>query len=87
MIVDTIQSTVKAYIMDQFLRNANPDDLTAETPLIEGGILDSLATVRLASFLEEQFGIELQPYDVNEDNLGSLEKISALVRSRQPAAS
>jgi acyl carrier protein len=87
VIVDTIQSTVKAYIMDQFLRNANPDDLTAETPLIEGGILDSLATVRLASFLEEQFGIELQPYDVNEENLGSLEKISALVRSRQPAAS
>lgn len=86
MIVDTIQATVKAYIMEQFLRNANPDDLTAETPLIEGGILDSLATVRLASFLEEQFGIELQPYDVNEDNLGSLEKISALVRSRQPAA-
>ena len=86
MIVDTIQATVKAYIMEQFLRNANPDDLTAETPLIEGGILDSLATVRLASFLEEQFGIELQPYDVNEDNLGSLEKISALVRSRQSEA-
>lgn len=86
MIVDTVQATVKAYIMEQFLRNANPDDLTAETPLIEGGILDSLATVRLAAFLEEQFGIELEPYDVNEDNLGSLEKISALVRSRQGPA-
>lgn len=84
--MDTIQATVKAYIMEQFLRNANPDDLTPDTPLIEGGILDSLATVRLASYLEEKFGIELQPYDVNEDNLGSLEKISALVRSRQPAA-
>jgi acyl carrier protein len=84
--VDTIQATVKAYIMEQFLRNANPDDLTPDTPLIEGGILDSLATVRLAAYLEEHFGIELRPYDVNEDNLGSLEKISALVRSRQPAA-
>lgn len=84
--MDTIQATVKAYIMEQFLRNANPDDLTPDTPLIEGGILDSLATVRLAAYLEEHFGIELQPYDVNEDNLGSLEKISALVRSKQPAA-
>ena len=84
--MDTIQATVKAYIMEQFLRNANPDDLTSDTPLIEGGILDSLATVRLAAYLEEQYGIELEPYDVNEDNLGSLEKISALVRSRQPAA-
>jgi acyl carrier protein len=84
--VDTIQTTVKAYIMEQFLRNANPDDLTSDTPLIEGGILDSLATVRLAAYLEEHYGIELEPYDVNEDNLGSLEKISALVRSRQPDA-
>ena len=83
--MDSIQATVKSYIMEQFLRNANPDDLTPDTPLIEGGILDSLATVRLASYLEEHFGIDLQPYDVNEENLGSLEKISALVRSRQPA--
>jgi len=83
--VDTIQATVKAYIMEQFLRDANPDDLTPDTPLIAGGILDSLATVRLAAYLEEHFKIELQAYDINEDNLGSLEQIAALVRSKQPA--
>jgi acyl carrier protein len=83
--VDTIQATVKAYILEQFLRDANPDDLTPETPLIAGGILDSLATVRLAAFLEERFKIELQAYDINEDNLGSLDQIAALVRSKHPA--
>jgi acyl carrier protein len=83
--VDTIQATVKGFILEQFLRDANPDNLTPETPLIAGGILDSLSTVRLAAFLEEHFGIQLEAYDVNEDNLGTLERIAALVRSKQPA--
>jgi acyl carrier protein len=83
--VDDVQATVKAFILEQFLRDANPDDLTSETPLIAGGILDSLATVRLAAYLEERFGIQLEAYDINEENLGSLEQIAALVRSRQPA--
>lgn len=85
--VNTIQATVKEYILEQFLRDANPEDLTADTPLIAGGILDSLATVRLAAFLEERFGIQLEAYDVNEDNLGSLEQIAAMVRSKQAAVS
>lgn len=80
-----IQATVKQYILDQFLRDANPDDLTPETPLIAGGILDSLATVRLAAFLEDHFGIQLEAYDVNEENLGSLAQIAALVRRKHPA--
>lgn len=83
--MDTIQATVKHYILEQFLRDANPDDLTPDTPLIAGGILDSLATVRLAAFLEEHFGIQLEAYDVNEDNLGSLDQIAALVRGKQAA--
>lgn len=83
--MDTIQATVKTYILEQFLRDANPDDLTPATPLIAGGILDSLATVRLAAFLEEHFGIQLEAYDVNEENLGSLERIASLVRSKQAA--
>ena len=85
--VDTIQSTVKSYIIEQFLPNANPDDLTSETPLISGGILDSLATVKLVMFLEQQFGVEVQAYEVTPDNLETLDLIANLVRSKQATAS
>jgi len=47
--VDPIQSTVKDYILQEFLPDADASELTATTPLIAGGILDSLATVRLVS--------------------------------------
>jgi acyl carrier protein len=83
--MDPIQSTIKSYILEEFLPDANGDELTTTTPLIEGGILDSLATVRLVTFLEERFGIEMQAYEVNTENLGNLESIGQLVRSKQAA--
>lgn len=85
--MDPVQSAIKSYILEQFLPDANADELTAETPLVAGGILDSLATVRLVMFLEQQFGIEVQAHEVNADNLDSLERIAALVRSKQAAGS
>lgn len=81
--MEPIESIVKSYILQAFLPGANPDELTTETPLIAGGILDSLATVRLVTFLEQQFGIEMEAFEVNPDNLDTLERIANLVRSKQ----
>ena len=81
--MDTIESTVKGYILEQFLPDANPDDLTTSTPLIAGGILDSIATVRLVTFLEKHFAIDVKAHEVNADNLGTLDRIAQLVRSKQ----
>ena len=85
--MDPIQATVKAYILEEFLPGANGDELTDSTPLIAGGILDSLATVRLVMFLEKHYGIEVQAHEVSADNLDTLERIARLVRSKQPAGS
>lgn len=81
--MDTIESIVKAYILERFVPDANPDELTAATPLISGGILDSLATVRLVMFLEEQFQIEVHAHEVNAENLESLARIATFVRGKQ----
>jgi acyl carrier protein len=83
LIIDTIESTLKAYILEEFLPDANRDELTEATPLISGGILDSLATVRLVMFLEEHFEIEVHAHEVNAENLESLERIANLVRGKQ----
>jgi acyl carrier protein len=81
--VDSIQATVKAYILEQFLPDADGDELTESTPLIAGGILDSLATVRLVTFLEQEYGIEVAAHEVSADNLDTLDLIAALVRRKQ----
>lgn len=81
---DAIEQTVKKYILDSFLPGENPDELTAETPLISGGILDSIATLKLVMFLEETYGIALEAHEADREHLDNLADIAALVRSKMP---
>lgn len=82
---DPIATTVKAYILDAFLPGADAAELTEDTLLISEGILDSLATVRLVTFLEEHYKIEVAAYEANADNLDTIALIANLVRSKLPA--
>ncbi len=81
--MDPISETVKGYILDEFLPGADAAELAADTPLITGGILDSLATIKLVSFLEEQYAIVIEPHEANVDYLNTLEDIARLVRAKQ----
>ena len=83
---DDIVSTVKGFIVDKFLPGEDPGQLTSETPLMTSGILDSLATLELVSFLEERYQIELQPADVDASRLGTLNGIAKLVTSKREAS-
>ena len=80
--MDSIQSTVKAYILEEFLQGTNASELTNSTPLVSGGILDSLATIRLVSYLEQHFGIVVAPHEAGVDHLDTLDQIAALVESK-----
>jgi acyl carrier protein len=77
-----IKQAVRSYILDEFLPGEDPQQLTDSTPLITGGILDSLATLKLVSFLEERFHVELQAHEMDTDNLNSLTSIADLVGSK-----
>jgi acyl carrier protein len=77
-----IKNTVRAYILEEFLPGENPDALTDSTPLVTGGILDSIATLKLVSFLEEQYKIQLAPHETDADHLDTLGDIAALVQSK-----
>jgi acyl carrier protein len=73
---------VKEYILQEFLSGENPDELTDSTPLITGGILDSMAIMKLMAFLEERFRIELQAYETGLDYLNTISDIAKLVESK-----
>ena len=77
-----IIATVKTYILEEFLPGEDPDELDDTTPLITGGILDSISTVKLVAFLEERFGIEFQAHEMSIDYLDTLSKIARIVTSK-----
>ncbi|MEO8411668.1 MAG: acyl carrier protein [Propionivibrio sp.] len=83
---DAITKKIKNFIMEEFLPGENPDELTESTPLISGGILDSIATLKLVMFMEEQYGVNFEPHEVDKEHLDNLASIVRLVQSKNPTA-
>ena len=83
MDVNSIEQTVKTYILQEFLPGEDPSQLTTSTPLISIGILDSLATLKLVAFLEEEFKISVAAHEADSENLDSIERIAKLVAAKR----
>ena len=80
---NAVMETVKSYILEEFLAGEDPMMLTATTPLMSTGILDSVATLKLIMFLEQEFGVQIEPHETDEKYLNTLEAICTLVESKR----
>ena len=80
--MDQIPEAIRAFILTEFLPGERPEDLLDDTPLITGGILDSLATIKLVSFLEEQYGVAFQAYETDVDHFNTVSDIASLVLAK-----
>lgn len=80
--MDDVENTVREYILAEFLPGESADQLTDSTPLVTGGILNSLGTLKLVMFLEERFKIELRTHETDADHMNTIADIATLVRSK-----
>ncbi len=77
-----IEQSINGFILKEFLPGENPDSLTASTPLITTGIIDSIGALKLVMFLEGQFGVTILPQEINLEHMDTVERIVDLVRSK-----
>lgn len=77
-----VKEIVKGYILDEFLPGENPAALTDSTPLVTGGVLDSLATIKLVAFLEERFKVQIQAHETMVDYLDTVTDIAQLIHAK-----
>ena len=80
---DDIKTVIKDLILKEFLPGEDPSELTDTTPLITGGVLDSIATLKLVMFIEERYGISLQAHEVDPEHLDTISQIAELIRSKK----
>ena len=80
--MDSTRDVVKRFILENFLPGEDPKNLKDDTELKESGILDSLSTLKLVTFLEEQFKVELEASDLDTSNLSSVTSIANLIASK-----
>jgi methoxymalonate biosynthesis acyl carrier protein len=78
-----IIAAVREYMQKELLQS--DVKLGDDTPLIEGGHLTSLQTVQLVMFMEDQYGVVIEPEEVTEDEFRTLQTIAALVKRKLPA--
>ena len=83
MTKDKINPIIKQYLLEEFLPGADADELDDATPLMSGGILDSISTTRLVAFLEEKFGVTFEAHEMGADFLDTLGDISELVATKK----
>ena len=81
---EEIRATVKAYLLETFLPGEDPDALTDDTALISSRVLDSISTLKLVSYLEEEFNIQFEANEIHADHLDTLNYIATFVMSKAP---
>ena len=79
---ESIRAELKDYVLKEFLPGEDPDALEKDTPLITGGIMDSIATIKFSLFVEERFGVELQAHELSADYIDSLAAMANIIQSK-----
>jgi amino acid adenylation domain-containing protein len=74
-IKDALRQYFKTY-----RKGAESPDLLDDTPLVSSGIIDSIGIVGLIDFIENKFGIEFMPRELDRDSLETIERIEKAIR-------
>jgi acyl carrier protein len=82
----TVVDSIHRFLTDELRNRGSAETLTAETPLLESGILDSLTLMELLSHIEESFGIEIEPHEIVPENLATIRDIAAVVTRLRKSA-
>jgi acyl carrier protein len=77
--IQQIKDAVREYLAGQLLRGQDPSALTDERPLITGGLMDSITSVSLITFLEEKYGVSFEAHEIGIDYLDSVGEIARTV--------
>ena len=77
--VPEIRNAIRTFILTHYLPGEVPANLRDDQRLVSSGILDSLATMGLVDFVQQQFRIELTAAETLPAALDRIEDIARLV--------
>jgi len=78
--MEDIKDTVLNYVIKEYVEDED-QEITYDTPLISGGIVDSFSMVSLKRFLENKYKISIPDDKATPDAFDSVNKIVALVKT------
>ncbi|QKV90523.1 acyl carrier protein [Streptomyces sp. NA02950] len=82
---DAVQDQLADYIRRTFLDDSSAS-LDSDTPLLEWGILNSMNTARLLTYIREELGTTVPPTHITGKHLKDLNAITDMVTSLRAEA-
>ena len=76
----SIKDTILEYVKNEYLEEGDDQELTFDTPLITGGIVDSFSMVSLKVFLETKFNIQIPDAKASPEAFDSINNIVKLLK-------
>ena len=72
--------TTNDKLREHFRRESSNDQtLTDNEPLLTSGFLDSIAIVKLLTYIEQEFDVEISDADFDPDNFETIDAIAMLI--------
>ena len=73
------QETIAAFLVNRFRAAIKGGRLGFDDPLVSSGVIDSFGVLELIAFLEDTFGIVLDPTRLQVTEFETVNRITALV--------
>ncbi|HEY0590469.1 MAG TPA: acyl carrier protein [Thermoanaerobaculia bacterium] len=77
--MDEIRKVIREYVIKEYLEEGDDREITDQTPLISGGIVDSFSMVSLKRFLERKYQIQIPDADATTKAFDTVASIEELV--------
>ncbi|WP_405868079.1 acyl carrier protein [Streptomyces sp. NBC_01515] len=75
----TLLEGLLRYVREELATGVPSDLLTADSPLLELGVLDSVRTARLLAHIRTTYGVRVPPVHMTGEHFRSLESITDLI--------
>lgn len=75
----SIITTIRHYILENFLFTDEEDRLQNDASFLEEGIVDSTGVLELVMFVEETFGISVEDEEILPENFDSVTRLARYV--------
>ena len=79
---NTIVHRTRLWVRENFLYMRPDWPLEAETPLLRGGVIDSVGVIEMVAWLEATFHLTIPEAEITEEHLGTLAAIGEYLTSR-----
>ena len=77
--MEEYKQTILDYVIKEYLEDDEDEEITFDTELISGGIVDSFSMVSLKRFLENKYEIQIPDADASPEAFDTVNSIAALV--------